>query len=48
MSDDFTRHVLRVMIAKAAEKHDFSSISGTALEIFVDSVVDRLSSSGRQ
>lgn len=43
MSDDFTRHVMRVMIARLAEGYSFTSISEAALEIFVDAVIERLS-----
>ena len=47
MSDDFTRHIIQVVIARVAEAHGFGSISEAAFEILVDSVIDTLSAYAR-
>lgn len=43
MSDDFTRHVIRVIVARVAEGCNFTTVSESALEILVDAVIERLS-----
>lgn len=47
MADDFTRHIIQVMIARVAENYGFESISEAALEILTDSVIDTLSDYAR-
>lgn len=41
--DDYTHKILRIIIARNAVENGFSKISETALDIFVDAVVDYLS-----
>jgi hypothetical protein len=47
MSDEFTRHIFRLILARAAQTKEFSSISETALEILIDAVIFRLSAFAR-
>jgi hypothetical protein len=47
MSDEFTRRIFRVVLAKAAESREFTGICETTLEILIDVVLDRLFDLGR-
>jgi hypothetical protein len=47
MSDEFTRHIFRIILARAAQTRDFTSISEITLEIFIDAVISRLSDFAR-
>lgn len=47
MSDKFTRDIIKIVVAKAAQRYGFTTISSTALNIFVDAVISRLSEYGR-
>lgn len=47
MSDKFTRDVIKIVIAKAAQRYGFETISTSALNIFVDAVIARLSDYAR-
>lgn len=47
MSDKFTRDVIKIIIAKAAQRYGFTTISATALNIFVDATITRLSEYAR-
>jgi hypothetical protein len=43
MSDDFTRHIFRLIVAKLAQQKGLASISESALDIFADAIIQRLS-----
>jgi histone H3/H4 len=47
MTDEFTRQIIRIIIARVAQEKDFTAISETALEILVDAVIHRLSEIAR-
>jgi hypothetical protein len=47
MSDEFTRHVFRLILARVAQQKGFTTISETALEILIDAIIDRLSEMAR-
>ncbi|KAH0792567.1 transcription initiation factor TFIID subunit 8-like [Histomonas meleagridis] len=47
MSDEFTRHIVKLIIARTAQNKGFTSISKTSLEILVEIVIDRLFDYGR-
>lgn len=47
MSDDFTRHIFEIIISKVAQAKGFSTISESALNIFVEVVIERLSQYAR-
>ncbi|KAH0790842.1 transcription initiation factor TFIID subunit 8 [Histomonas meleagridis] len=47
MTDEFTRQVIKMVIAKSAQSQGFGSISEVALEIFADVVIERLSNYAR-
>ena len=40
MSDPYTNHLIKLIIAKCAQQHGFSYISETSLAILIESVVD--------
>lgn len=42
MSDEFTQHIFRIIIAKAAQNLGFSTISETALNILVDVAISKV------
>lgn len=43
MSDEFTHHVIKLIIANAAMQRGITSVSGLALDTLIDAVIDRLS-----
>lgn len=47
MSDEFTRHIFEIIISKVAQAKGFSTISESALNIFVEVAIERLSQYAR-
>jgi hypothetical protein len=47
MTDDFTRDVFRIILARIAQKKGFAFIAEFALEILIDVVIERLSDFAR-
>jgi hypothetical protein len=47
MTDEFTRRVFRIILAKAALSRQFTAICETTVEILIDVVIDRLSDFAR-
>jgi hypothetical protein len=42
MTDDFTRHIVRLIAANVAQQKGFASISEAALDVFADAIIQRL------
>lgn len=47
MTDEFTQHVMQIIIAKAAKEKGYISISEIALDILVEATIERLSAYAR-
>ncbi|OHT06284.1 hypothetical protein TRFO_25694 [Tritrichomonas foetus] len=47
MSDEFTRHIFEIIIAKVAQAKGFTTISETALNILVEVAIERISQCAR-